>query len=99
MAGDYYFYVHDFTNSSATYSKAMTALSGAEVRVYKGSSKVPYKLSDGITDAVFKIDPSADGTLWKVFKLTFATAGYSSTASITKVDKYSYERNSENVGS
>lgn len=52
----YYFFVHDYTNKTSTYSKGL-AMSGAQVKVYVSGREEPY---------VFNV-PNADGTLWLVF--------------------------------
>ena len=59
--GDYYYYVHDYSNDSWGYSTDM-AKSGATVKVYRGSSNVAI--------AEYKVDSSSCGTYWNVFKLT-----------------------------
>ncbi|MFW6231184.1 MAG: carboxypeptidase regulatory-like domain-containing protein, partial [Nanoarchaeota archaeon] len=61
FSGDYFFYVHDYSNRYATSSTDL-ANSGARVRVYFGSS----------LERTFYV-PSGDGTLWKVFKLDETT--------------------------
>lgn len=61
--GEYYFYIHDFTNGYSETSTQM-ALSGAKVTVYRGSSNTPI--------AEFQIDPTSCGTHWNVFRLTIA---------------------------
>ena len=65
--GDYYYYVHDFSNR---YNNNSTALSesNATVKIYHGSTNVLYKLEDG-SDAVFSIPLSTIATLWEVFKI------------------------------
>lgn len=59
--GEYYFYVHDFSNGESSTSKEM-ANSGALVTVYWGA--------DGQLQASFDVDTSSQGTYWNVFKLT-----------------------------
>lgn len=61
--GEYYFYVHDFSNGSSVTSTEM-ANSGATVKVYRGSSSTP------ISNGTFTVDRSSSGTYWNVFKLT-----------------------------
>ncbi|MFH0814070.1 MAG: Ig-like domain-containing protein, partial [Pseudomonadota bacterium] len=56
-SGPYKYYLHDYTNKSATSSSAM-AQSGAKVQVYSGSSLV----------ATYNV-PSGAGTLWYVFSM------------------------------
>jgi hypothetical protein len=60
-SGDYYYYVHDFSNGSSVSSSALAA-SMAVVKVYMG----------GILKATYNV-PSKEGTLWKVFKLNGTT--------------------------
>jgi hypothetical protein len=60
-SGDYYYYVHDFSNESSVSSSAL-ASSMAVVKVYMG----------GILKATYNV-PSKEGTLWKVFKLNGTT--------------------------
>ncbi len=64
--GEYYFYVHDYSNGCLAASTEM-ANSQATVRIYKGSNSTPIR--------VFKVDPSSIGTYWNVFKLTIDHAG------------------------
>lgn len=64
--GEYYFFVHDFSNGSSETSTEM-AYSGATVRVYEGSSGTPI--------STFNVDPSSSGTYWNVFKLTIGANG------------------------
>jgi len=92
--GDYYFSVHDYTNRNRSSSTAL-AYSGATVTVYHGTSTTPVKLSDGVTDAAFRVDTSRPGTLWKVFKLTINQNG---SYTITPVNQYSYQSNPSRVG-
>ena len=60
-SGDYYYYVHDFSDQSSASSSAL-ASSMAVVKVYMG----------GILKATYNV-PSKEGTLWKVFKLNGST--------------------------
>lgn len=59
--GDYYFFVHDYSNGHSETSTAM-ANSGATVKVYSGASSIPL--------ASFSVDTTSKGTYWNVFKLT-----------------------------
>ena len=72
--GDYYFYVHDYTNRASTTSTEMST-SEVTVSVFQGSSDIPVYQADG-TPAVFTIDEMQVGTLWKVFKISVASNGH-----------------------
>lgn len=91
--GDYYFYVHDFSNKSSTNSTAMST-SGVTVSIYQGSSNTLYKLDDG-TDACFNIPSSRIATLWGVCKINIDSAG---NVTITKLDTYSNHSNPASIG-
>lgn len=67
--GEYYFYVHDYSNGSSSTSTAM-ANSGATVKVYKGSSNT--------VSHEYHVSTSSNGTYWNVFKLTISSSGDSS---------------------
>lgn len=85
--GDYYFYVHDYTNRSSSSSTAL-AKSGANVMVYSGASSEPLK--------TFEIDSSTNGNLWLAFKLTIGADG---NQTFTPMETYSYQSNPANIGS
>ena len=91
--GDYYFYVHNYTNKSSTSSTAMST-SGVMVSIYHGSSNTFYKLDDG-TIARFTIPSSQIATLWKVCKINIDSAG---NVTITKLDTYSNHSDSSSIG-
>lgn len=91
--GDYYFYVHDYSNKSSTNSTAMST-SGVTVSIYHGSSNTFYKLDDG-TIACFKIPSSQIATLWRVCKINIDSAG---NVTITKLDTYSNHSNPSSIG-
>lgn len=59
--GDYYFFVHDYTNQDDENSTAMS-LSGATVKIYMGSSNEP--------KATFNIQGPKAATYWNVCKIT-----------------------------
>ena len=61
QGGDYYYYVHNYTNMGLTSSMAL-ANSGAQVSVYVGSSLA----------GTYNV-PQFGGTLWKVLKLNGTT--------------------------
>ncbi|CAN5259433.1 hypothetical protein BH09ACT8_BH09ACT8_56740 [soil metagenome] len=103
VPGDYYFYVHDYSNRNSTSSTAMGD-SGATVTVYKPSQSDDQNLFGflfgsifGSAPTVFHVDTSSDGTLWTVFKLTI-TAGDVNNPTITAIDQYSYQSNPRSVG-
>ena len=77
--GDYYFYVHDYTNGSSDSSTDMAA-SNATVKVYEGSSRTP------INNGTFTVDPSSKGTYWNVFKLTVGDDGNYTISAINTYD-------------
>ena len=74
--GDYYFYVHDFSNGSSATSTEM-ATSGATVNVYRGSSSTPL--------GSFSISAASNGTYWNVVKITIDISGI---VSLTPIDTY-----------
>ncbi|MDR2087885.1 MAG: M4 family metallopeptidase [Clostridiales Family XIII bacterium] len=84
--GDYSFYVHDYTNRSASSSTAL-ANSGAEVKVYRGTSATPL--------ASYNVLSSSSGTLWNVFKLTISDSG---GVSISPTDTYTYHSDVDSIG-
>lgn len=74
--GTYYFYVHDYTNGSDSSSTEM-ALSGATVKVYKGSGSTLI--------GSYTIDPSSSGTYWNVCELDISEDG---NVSINEINTY-----------
>ena len=78
--GEYYFFVHDYSNGSSATSTEM-ARSGAKVKVYKGSSGTPIN--------TFNVDPSSSGTYWNVFKLTIGRSGTIGDITIAPINTYS----------
>lgn len=74
--GNYYFYVHDYSNGSSSTSKAM-ARSGATVKIYKGSDNVPI--------STFSVDSNRSGTYWNVFQLFIDQTG---EININSIDTY-----------
>jgi len=78
--GDYYFYVHDYTNNGSNPCIEL-ANSSANVKVYRGS---------GTTNllANYNVSPSRAGTLWTVCKLTISSSG---NITITPINTYSYQ--------
>jgi hypothetical protein len=79
-AGVYRFSVQDFTNKVQTSSFALS-LTGAQVRVYNGSSLVN----------TFNVPPGRGGTLWTVFEMD------GSTLAITPVNRMSYRANEDTI--
>lgn len=77
--GEYYFFVHDYSNGSSATSTEM-AHSGATVKVYRGSSATPIN--------IFNIDPSSSGTYWNVFKLTIGSGGTIEDITIDSINTY-----------
>ena len=74
--GDYYFYVHDYTNGYNSNSSEMAA-SGATVKIYKGDSGTPIN--------TFTITPGRTGTFWEVCKLHISSAG---VVTVTRLNNY-----------
>ena len=77
--GDYYFYVHDYSNDFSETSTAM-AQSGAKVKVYYNDS---HKLQH-----TFTINSDSSGTYWNVFKLTISDNG---AISVSEIQSYGTE--------
>jgi len=75
--GDYYFYVHDYTNGSSTDSKEM-ANSNAQVKIYYNDS---HNLQQ-----TFNVDKNSSGTYWNVFKLTIDN---DKNISVSEINTYS----------
>ncbi len=91
--GDYYFYVHDFSNRN---SNASTALcnSNASVEIYKGLSKIPIVMANG-HPARFTINYSGAATLWAVCKISVDSRGI---VSITPINSFSNQSNPGFIG-
>lgn len=99
VAGDYYFYVHNYSNRSSTSSTAL-ATSGAVVTVYKPDSASVYGYAQG-TPIVFQANNASAGTLWTVFKLTIPPGngpGNVGQPVITPLNTYSYQSEPSSVG-
>lgn len=77
--GEYYFFVHDYSNGSSETSTEM-AHSAATVKVYKGSSGTPI--------STFNVEPSSSGTYWNVFKLTIGSGGTIEDITIDPINTY-----------
>ncbi len=84
-SGDYYFYVHDYTNHSMTSSRAL-ASSGARVYVYHNTSPTPF--------ATFNVNSATEGTSWGAFKLTIDGDNVTCVA----LNDYGYESSPSRVG-
>lgn len=91
--GEYYFYVHDYSNRSNSSSTALSN-SNANVILYRGSSSVPFKLEDGRT-AQFTINFNGSGTLWSVCKIVITSDG---KVLITPINHLSYHRDPSTIG-
>lgn len=78
IPGDYYFYVHDFTNGGSSNSTALSH-SGATVAVF-----LPGRQDIG---AVYFSDGVSPGTTWTVFKLTIDGNG---NAVLWPINTYDY---------
>nr|WP_255496825.1 MULTISPECIES: tandem-95 repeat protein [unclassified Mycolicibacterium] len=76
-AGDYYFYVHDYSNRGSSESTAL-ATSGVTVQVYTNDAQV---------HAAYIGDGVSGGTYWMVFKLTVSASG---NVQITPINSYGY---------
>jgi Zn-dependent metalloprotease len=84
--GEYRFFVHDYANHDKTASAELAA-SGANVKVYRGSSATPAQS--------FDVNPASEGTLWCVFKLAVNSDG---DLSVSAVDAYSYSNDPSTIG-
>jgi hypothetical protein len=76
-AGDYYFYVHDFSNRGSSDSTAL-ATSGVTVEVYTNDAQV---------HAAYIGDGVSGGTYWLVFELSVSASG---NVQIIPINSYSY---------
>jgi Zn-dependent metalloprotease len=76
-AGDYYFYVHDFSNRGSSESTAL-ATSGVTVEVYTNDAQV---------HAAYIGDGVSGGTYWLVFELSVSESG---NVQIIPINSYSY---------
>lgn len=74
--GDYYFYVHDYTNGYSSTSSALAA-SGATVNIYVGDSNEPFE--------TYTVSPGRTGTFWDVCKISINSAG---TVTVTQLNRY-----------
>ena len=85
--GDYYFYVHDYSNLNSSSSTAM-ANSKAVVNIYRGNNSVSLR--------TIPVSVSSNGTLWNVCKLTINSSG---GLDITTINTYGYNNSyGETVG-
>ena len=91
--GDYYFYVHDYTNRNSSDSAAMSE-SGVNVKIFRNSTETLCTLDDG-SKAEFRIPSRRTATVWKVCKIHIDESG---TPTITKYDFYSFESDPSMVG-
>ena len=89
--GEYYYYVHDFSNRNRSNSYELSN-SKATVTIFKGSSKIPLMLNG--KPAYFMIKPNNSGTLWTVFKIIVKDGAYN----IYFIDEYSNCIESTKVG-
>ncbi|MCL2336282.1 MAG: M4 family metallopeptidase [Firmicutes bacterium] len=78
IPGDYYFYVHDYTNRDEAPTTALSG-SGANVTIYQGDDPTPL--------ATLYATPGYDGTIWNVVKITIDA---NKEVTITNIDTYSY---------
>ena len=84
--GTYSFYVHDYTNRSASESTEMSN-SGAQVKVYMGETLI----------AQYNIPTSRIGTVWHVFDFNATTGTIASVNTFSNVsdpDEVGYPANS-----
>ncbi|HCT91334.1 MAG TPA: hypothetical protein DF613_08135 [Lachnospiraceae bacterium] len=91
--GDYYYYVHNYSDRESTYSTELSA-SRATVKVYRGNSNEFLKTVDG-TDASFNVDTSKDATLWSVLHIQIDEER---NIRITPVHAYGYHSDEDTVG-
>lgn len=92
--GDYYFYVHDYSNKNNNSSTALSS-SYAYVRIYQGTSNTVMKY-DGDKLASFSVPKSKIGNLWTVCKITVDSSG---DVSITPINTLSNHSDPSTVGS
>ena len=69
LPGDYYYFVHDYTNRDSL-SNSKLAQSGAVVKVYTNARKTPIR--------EYRIPTMGTGTYWNVFKLNISGDEYDS---------------------
>lgn len=62
-SGTYRYSVHDYSNGGSSVSTAMSNVSGAQVRVFQGSTQI----------ATFNVPSGRTGNLWTVFEIDGAT--------------------------
>ena len=91
--GNYYFYIHDYTNRDAEDSTELST-SGVSVNVYKGSTNELYKLEDG-SNASFTVSSTHTATLWKVCKISIDDEG---NVTVSKVNSFSNHSDPGSVG-
>lgn len=77
--GDYYFYVHDYTNGYDSTSTEM-GMSGATVKIFRGSAKKPF--------SVYSIGAGEHGTIWNVCKISIDSSG---NVEVTPINTYGSE--------
>ena len=84
LQGDYYYYIHDYTNRYSSNSQKMAA-SEAYVRVFNcKTKKVIYATN---------IDTSSEGTVWDVLKVTISGEG----VKVTPINTYRYVEEPEYI--
>ncbi|PQE00424.1 hypothetical protein CYL16_12470 [Mycobacterium sp. EPG1] len=103
VAGDYYFYVHDFTNRYSDNSSELSR-SGVTVKVYKPNQSEDQGLLGflfgsilGTAPTTFQADNRSQGTLWTVFKLTISATD-PNNPTITVINQYSFEDDPGAIG-
>lgn len=91
--GDYYYYVHDYSNKGSTDSMEMSK-SDAIVKVYQGTTNEILKTTDG-KDASFNIDKTKNATLWTVMHIHI---NENHTIDIKSENNYAYHYNEDTIG-
>ena len=93
--GDYYFYVHNYSNKGNNSSTAL-ASSNASVKIYQGMSNTVITY-DGGNSASFNVPLNKIGNTWTVCKITVDNSG--NVSSITPINTISNHSDSSTIGS
>jgi len=80
--GDYYFYVHDYSDGDSTNSTAL-ARSGATVTITS-------VVNNRVSTTVFRTDGHTAGTIWAVLKVSISGPTTNRTVTVTPVNSYRY---------
>ena len=91
--GDYYFYVHDYSNKNNNSSTALSS-SNACVEIYQGTSNTVITY-DGGNSASFNVPLNKIGNTWTVCRITIDDSG---DISITPINTLSNHSDSSTIG-